>query len=186
MDRLIQIFGYLTSRLNVTWYRFKYTILGRRIVWGKNIRITGKFIVAGEGKLVIGDDVRINGKGHPVTPFTHSSSAEIVIGSRSFLNGTRFGCVKKIEIGEDCILADARIMDTDFHPIDPVERLAKKEGKDGEVIIGNNVWVGAASFILCNSTIGEGSTVGAGSVVKGKYEGSVLLAGNPAKVLRAL
>ena len=68
MGRLLQIVGYLMSRLNVIWYRVKYSLLGRRIVWGKNIRITGKFIVAGEGKLVIGDDVRINGKGHPVTP----------------------------------------------------------------------------------------------------------------------
>jgi len=186
MTRFMQTLSYLIGKLNVLWYRMKYSLLGRRIVWGKNVRINGKFIVVGKGKLVIGDDVRINGKGHPVTPFTHSSSAEIVIGNRSFLNGTRFGCVKKIEVGADSILADARIMDTDFHPIDPARRLAREGGNVGEVIIGDNVWIGAGSFVLCNTVIGAGSTVGAGSVVKGIYEGSVLLSGNPAKVTREL
>ena len=183
---IIKVYRYAVKRINVSYYKIKYKLTGQRIVWGKNVRITGKLIVSGPGKVIIGDNVFIDGSGQPVTPFTHSSDAQIVIGANSFLNGTRFGCVDRIEIGSNCLIAECNIIDTDFHPIDPDERLRDEAGKSGPVKIGSNVWVAGAAFILCQTTIGSDSTVGALSVVKGKFGDRSLIAGNPAKLIKIL
>ena len=50
--------------------------------------------------------------------------------------------------------------------------------------IGPNVWVGEGAIVMAN--IGRGSLVGAGAVVTRDVPENVLVAGNPAKVLKAL
>jgi acetyltransferase-like isoleucine patch superfamily enzyme len=45
--------------------------------------------------------------------------------------------------------------------------------------------VGSGATILCGITIGEGSTIGAGSVVTKDVPPGAVVAGNPARVLRA-
>lgn len=53
--------------------------------------------------------------------------------------------------------------------------------KIGKVKIGNNVFVGTGSIILCNTTIGDNVIIGAGSVVSGKIESNSVYCGVPAK-----
>lgn len=53
--------------------------------------------------------------------------------------------------------------------------------KLGRVIIGDNVFVGARSVILCNVTVGDNVIIGAGSVVSHNCESGYVYAGNPAK-----
>lgn len=55
--------------------------------------------------------------------------------------------------------------------------------KVGRVTIGNNVFVGAKSIILPNTTIGDDVVIGAGSVVHGDIPSGVVIAGTPARVL---
>lgn len=57
--------------------------------------------------------------------------------------------------------------------------------KVGKVIIGNNVFIGAKSIILPNTTIGDNVVVGAGSVVRGSIPSNVVVAGAPAKVIQS-
>ncbi|MED3973227.1 acyltransferase [Priestia megaterium] len=47
-------------------------------------------------------------------------------------------------------------------------------------------FIGANSIILPGTTIGENSIVGAGSVVKGEIPDNVVIAGNPAKVIKTI
>jgi acetyltransferase-like isoleucine patch superfamily enzyme len=54
--------------------------------------------------------------------------------------------------------------------------------RDG-VDIGRDVWVGASSVILSGITIGEGSIVGAGSVVTRDIPPYSIAVGNPARVV---
>ncbi|WP_442945325.1 acyltransferase [Nocardioides sp. CCNWLW216] len=52
--------------------------------------------------------------------------------------------------------------------------------------IGDHVWIGANSVILPGTSIGPGCVVGAGSIVRGKFEPNSLIAGVPARFVRAL
>ena len=52
--------------------------------------------------------------------------------------------------------------------------------------IGNDVWVGGGAIILPGVTVGNGSTIGAGSVVTHDVESYTVVAGNPARVIRRL
>lgn len=53
-----------------------------------------------------------------------------------------------------------------------------------EIIIGDNVWIGADAFLMPGVELKAGTVVAAGSVVGAKqYPEKVLLAGNPARVI---
>lgn len=54
------------------------------------------------------------------------------------------------------------------------------------VIIRRGAWIASYAIILPGTEIGENSVVAAGSVVRGKVPSSVLVAGNPAKVIKEL
>jgi len=56
----------------------------------------------------------------------------------------------------------------------------------GTVRLGNNVFVGVNSVILRDVTIGDDSIIGAGSVVTKDVPPNVVVAGNPAKIIRKL
>ena len=58
--------------------------------------------------------------------------------------------------------------------------------KPQQVVIGNDVWIGAGAIILNGVTIGDNSVVGAGSVVTHDVPKNTIVAGNPAKILRKL
>ena len=167
-------------------WRLRCNGLSRRIKIGKGFKVVGKFRPHGPGRLCMGDNVFSHGGAHPVTPFTHTLQAEIRIGSNVFLNGTRFGCSELIEVGDDCILADCRIFDTDMHSIWPNRRSDEAQVATAPVRLHRNVWVGAAAIILKGVTIGENSVVGAGAVVSQDVPSNVVVAGNPARVVKCL
>ena len=59
-------------------------------------------------------------------------------------------------------------------------------GEGRQTIIGSNVFLGMGSMVLMGSKIGNNSIVGAGSVVSGHFPDNVVIAGNPARVIRSL
>lgn len=54
----------------------------------------------------------------------------------------------------------------------------------GKIIIEDNVWIGAHSIILKGVTIGEGSVIGAGSVILQDVPKFTVVAGVPAKIIK--
>lgn len=161
------------------------TLLGiaPKIYIGRRFSLIGRFIPRGPGKLFIGDDVIVSGI---TTPFTHSSNAEIHIGNAVFLNGTRFGASESILVGDECILADARIMDTDFHSTGLNRNSPTAPIEVRPIRIERNVWVAAQAAVLKGVRIGEGSVVGFGAVVTRSIPPAVIVSGNPAQTVKAL
>ncbi len=56
----------------------------------------------------------------------------------------------------------------------------------GYIHIKKDAWIGTGAIILANVTIGEGCIIATGSVVTQSTPDFVLMAGNPARVIRAL
>ena len=54
----------------------------------------------------------------------------------------------------------------------------------GDIIIGNDVWIGKDALILSRVTIGSGAAIGARSVVTKDVRPYAIVAGNPAKEVR--
>jgi maltose O-acetyltransferase len=54
----------------------------------------------------------------------------------------------------------------------------------GDIVIGDNVWIGANAIILPGISIGANCVIGAGSVVTRSIPENSVAAGNPARVLK--
>jgi len=57
-------------------------------------------------------------------------------------------------------------------------------GTKGDIIVGNDVWIGTNAIILSGVNIGDGAVIGACSVVTKDVEPYSIVAGNPAKEIR--
>ncbi|WP_186576987.1 sugar O-acetyltransferase [Aquibacillus kalidii] len=108
------------------------------------------------------------------------------VGENFFAN---FDCtildVCEVRIGDNCMLAPGVQIYTATHPIDPTERNSGKEyGKP--INIGNNVWIGGSAIINPGVTIGDNVVIASGAVVTKDVPNSVVVGGNPARVIKEL
>lgn len=160
------------------WVKVYFPLTGRRFKVGRNFRLQGSLRIRGPGKVIFGDDMIVDQR---VTPFTHSVHAEIRVGNRVQLNGTRFGCAERITIGDDCLISEARIADTNFHSVQPDRRCIGAKVLVSPVVVSNNVWIGPATAILPGTRIGENSVVGFGAICSGTYAANMLISGPAAR-----
>ena len=63
---------------------------------------------------------------------------------------------------------------------------SKMPEKEPVVEIGSDAWIGAGAIILPSVKVGEGAVIGAGSVVTKDVEPHMVVAGNPAHVIKAI
>jgi maltose O-acetyltransferase len=104
------------------------------------------------------------------------------VGNRSAL-ATSIGC--KIVIGDNCSLShNVRIYTINRDPKRIINNLEVGH-VNGDVIIGNNVWIGANVFINQGVTIGNNIVIGANSVVTRDILSNTISAGAPAKNIKS-
>ena len=91
----------------------------------------------------------------------------------------------QIFIGDHVLIGPMVTIVTAGHPVEPdLRRKGWQFNRD--VVIGNNVWIGAQAVILPGVKIGENSVIGAGSVVTKDIPANVVAVGNPCRVLREI
>lgn len=123
------------------------------------------------------------------------------VGDYTLLNGALIMAEERVEIGSYCLISwNVGIADSDFHPIDPAQRKLDSlalapYGKDrpprpvirtAPVRIADNVWIGMGALILKGVTIGENSVIAAGAIVTKSVPANVIVAGNPAVIVKEL
>ena len=131
---------------------------------------------------------------------TFGHGGRISMGSYCFVgDNTKLWSAKEITIGDRVLIAhNSSIFDSDTHPLDARERhrhfaaiitVGHPSGidlREETVTIEDDVWIGCNVVVLKGVTIGRGAVVGAGSVVTRDVPSNVLVAGNPARVMREL
>lgn len=117
-----------------------------------------------------------------LSPGTH-----IEIGPDTGLSGAVICSARRIEIGARCLIgADVMIFDGDFHnSASENRRYAMPDWPtiSKEVLIGDDVFVGAHALICKGARIGSGSIVAAGSVFTHDIPAYSVAAAVPAKVI---
>lgn len=119
-------------------------------------------------------------------PFHCDYGYQIFLGENFIAN---FDCVfldaAPIEIGDNCMIGPKTCIFTISHPLNPQER-QKGIGLPKKVTIGNDVWIGGGVIILPGVSLGNNVVVGAGSVVTKSFPDNVVIAGNPARIIKKL
>jgi acetyltransferase-like isoleucine patch superfamily enzyme len=158
---------------------------------GRGFR-TGVYIhwVLGKGRIIIGDDVELDGKCNFQFAARFSPNPTIQIGDHTIIRGSSFVICRNITIGKHCQIAmGVTMVESHGHRSDPEERLAGLPPHPEDVrpiTICDNVWIGIGSLITPGVTIGEGSIVSARSVVLSDVPPYTIVAGYPARKIASL
>lgn len=93
--------------------------------------------------------------------------------------------VCKVKIGDNCLIAPQVGIYTAMHPMEREVRVSGLElGKP--ITIGNDCWIGGHAVINPGVTLGDNVIVGSGAVVTKSFPSNVVIAGNPAKIIKTL
>ena len=170
------------------------------VAWGEGFycesaQIFRHFKSTRENAVVIGKHVSC----YAGCSFSLGKEGTCSIGDFSLLNGALIMAEERIEIGSYCLVSwNVGIADSDFHPLEPAQRrqdalaLAPYYEKRPQrpplrtapVRIHDNVWIGMGAVILKGVEIGENSVVAAGAIVTKSVPPNVVVAGNPAAIVK--
>ncbi len=187
--RIIDRLSREANRIASLWHiaRFAHCGSGAIIRAPRNI-LGGNYIHVGS-KFDVYPGLRIEAFGRHLGK---SFKPQITIGDRVSINyDCHIGCVNKISIGNDVLIA-SRVYITDhshgapdYHDISTPPS-ARKVYSKGPVVIEDAVWIGEGACILPNVTIGRGAIIGANSVVTKDIPPFSIACGSPARTIRKL
>jgi acetyltransferase-like isoleucine patch superfamily enzyme len=177
----------------MTYQESKKVAMGKQI--GENTEIVGTLEIRKDGgNIFVGNDCLIEGY-----VVCENEVSKIVIGNNVYIGGsTVIDCAQSVTIEDDVLISyHVTITDTDGHStqfsVRKNELQAFRQGKVDwnniptmSILIKRGAWIGARCIILKGVTIGEGSIVGAGSVVTSNVPAWHIVAGNPARVIRKI
>jgi len=122
--------------------------------------------------------------GHGCKLFCQDSDSKIIIGNRvSFNHDVSINADGNgtIVLGDNTIIGPNTVLRASNHKYELLDTPVRDQGHaPGNIIIGQNVWLGANVVILPDVTIGDNVIVGAGSVVTKDIEDDLIVAGVPA------
>jgi len=171
--RAAQVLGWLTT-LSYRWngkIRINPGLLGN-----------GRLRIQGPGRVVIESDVNAWSHAEANRLITTTPEAVIRIGAGTRLNGCTLIAAERIEVGTGCVLGSCEVRDQQEVP-QPL-RTRHRPAEPQPVVLEDNVWVGGQVFIAPGVRVGRNSVVGMHAVVFEEVPPDVIVAGNPARIVR--
>lgn len=155
---------YFEIILNFLRFKLKKILLRSQIDVDKieQISLLTKVRTMTGSKLKLGNNVIISKNGDLFV----GSSGNLQIDDRVFFNrGIFISCQNKICIEKNCQFGpDVKIIDNN-HKFSKGKGVSTTEHTYGEIIIGENSWVGSNVVLLKNCKIGKHCVIGAGCVI---------------------
>ena len=164
---------------------------------GKNFSVGNNFDVKNEKNICIGNNF-LAGDNIKIRTWEIYNDAktgyipQIIIGNNVTLNDNCFiSCLNEIEIGNDCLIGGNVFITDNFHGNNSYENILIKPLKrplysKGKVKIGERVLIGRNASIMPNVIIGNGTVIGANSVVTHSFGDNLIIAGVPAKIIKKI
>lgn len=154
----------------------------KHIKCGKNVKFESYSEIQGLASqgLNFGDNVTI-GKYVQIRPSSYYGGdygKGLTIGNNSSIGPNAYvGCSGKITIGDNVMIGPKCSFFAENHNFSNKELTIKQQGVNQKgIILHDNCWIGSNVIVLDGVTIGEGSVIGAGSLVtKNIPAGSVYL-----------
>lgn len=162
----------------------------KKLFLGNNVRIEDNSFIdclSLEG-IHIGNLVRLASNTKILgTGSFHEIGKGLTIGDNSsFGEYSFFGCAGGIYIGNDVIAGQNIRFHSENHKFSDVSKLIRLQGNTRKgIIVEDNVWIGAGAVFLDGSYVGEGSVIGADTLVTGHYPPNSVIVGTPGKVVRS-
>ncbi len=189
-------------------YNLFYSYILTKIFYFNCRLIRYPIFIRGKNKIYLGKNFTC-GRFNRIDAF--GENAEIKFGSNVQINDyNHIAAVSKISIGDDCLIASnvfisdhnhgifsdhtlaATVVNNKFRSVqrsvhlhtNPSDFYSQSDLSAKPIFIGNNVWLGESVIILPGIKIGDGSIVGAGSVVTKDLDSLSIYAGNPARKIK--
>ena len=145
-----------------------------------------EYRITKKARLIIEELIPNAGKNLYIEPPFHCDYGyNIICGDNVYFN---VNCVvldsNKVTIGSNVLFAPGVQLYTASHPLDIETRRTYEVAKP--ITIGDDCWIGGNAIICPGVTIGNGSVIGAGSVVTKNIPENSMAVGNPAKVIKKL
>jgi acetyltransferase-like isoleucine patch superfamily enzyme len=148
-----------------------------RIRIGPGLMGNGRLRITGPGSVRL--EAGVNAWSHAEINrlITTRPEARIRIGPNVRLNGCTLIAADAIEVGADCVLGSCFIRDHEPGP-------GRSSEPASPIVLEDNVWVGGQVAIMPGVRIGRNSVIGIHAVVFDDVPPDVIVAGNPARVVR--
>lgn len=87
----------------------------------------------------------------------------------------------RITIGDDCIFGPEVFLTAADYGTAATHRILDQPRREADIVVGNDVWLGARVLVTAGVEIGDGCIVGGGSVVTRSLPSGTIAAGVPAR-----
>lgn len=179
----------------VTMRRKAFRGAGVRIMCKSNVRL-GPLSTIGAGSIIDASGTRgvSLGRGAKLgrrvivttTSQLSKRGVGLTIGEYSGIGDhAHIGCSGGVTIGRDVIAGPYVTFHSQEHISDNVFAPIRGQGtRESEIVIEDDVWIGARATFLAGAMVRRGSIVAAGSVVRGEFPPYSVIGGVPAKVIK--
>jgi acetyltransferase-like isoleucine patch superfamily enzyme len=147
--------------LLVNYYNYVHVAPRRQIKVGSGAAISPNAVFANAQRIQIGRNCRI--------------------GARCYLwAGPHEG---RIIIGDDVMFGPEVMLTASTYRYNEGHPVTQQPLEEADIVIGNDVWLGARAIVLPGARIGDGAIIGAAAIVRGEIPPMSVAVGAPAKVV---
>ena len=115
-----------------------------------------------------------------------ADTASLELGDFVFVGrGVEFDVMSEVTVGHHTVIAPRCFITDHNHGMKPDTRIDQQPSIAARTDIGADVWLGAGVIVLPGVRIGDGAVVGANAVVTKDVAPMTIVAGAPARPLRA-